>query len=687
MKKKAIENIPYLTAGRRQEKKAYLAVAEVLQIAGEEHLLVEIYENRKGKLKVPALRLAYTKKDWGLYWTERDGVKARWSRAHCLNEFRDAVWETGAKRTGEKTAIADEDKGKIYAYIGKEESKWRNWVEELRCLEKDICYERRERREEKERLMLEQRHQDTPKLPEGFREWYEDTLFAGTDYLYYKRRGSYADFTCSHCGETYTEKIKRAESFEGKFEDVKETPQNGSVRRCGKCGRPGNCKPLGRAKNTYAITRPCYVIQKFRKQGAVVRYFEIEKTLRIGEAEKYEAVEITQNYFEPGKKEKAEYHLRNNWTGATFWNGVNLCRAPIGRKEGKMYPESIQELGRTYLRYSGLQEWQKWHPDIKAVEYLRAYVKHPYMEMAVKAGLDDMVEKMIEDRMGWMDLNETAKAPEDILRIRKERMKLLKDEKGELKLLKVLQIEKKENMHWSDSECRKLRTLKLSAEKLRTALKYMSLTQLLHRIQKYAGAEFGGCSTAEGRLSQMAGIYLDYLSMREELGYDMTNTVYLYPRDLSGAHRRMIEEVNKDKEDKRKRDKEEKYPEIRGNYRKIRRRYYYEDETYVIRPARSASEIIDEGRILHHCVGGDTYLRNHNLGERYILMMRFRDRPDLPYITVEIDAREERICQWYGENDKKPDEENVQKWLDAYVARLKRSRAAAGYILRTQRTA
>lgn len=75
--------------------------------------------------------------------------------------------------------------------------------------------------------------------------------------------------------------------------------------------------------------------------------------------------------------------------------------------------------------------------------------------------------------------------------------------------------------------------------------------------------------------------------------------------------------------------------------------------------------------MLHHCVGGANYLTKHDKEETYILMLRFKEEPDIPYITVEIDSKNPRIIQWYGEKDKKPDEKNMQKWLNDYVIKLK----------------
>ena len=68
---------------------------------------------------------------------------------------------------------------------------------------------------------------------------------------------------------------------------------------------------------------------------------------------------------------------------------------------------------------------------------------------------------------------------------------------------------------------------------------------------------------------------------------------------------------------------------------------------------------------------GDTYLGRHNTGKTYILMLRFKAEPDIPYITVEIDAKNPRILQWYGDKDKKPDEKNMQSWLNTWLMKLK----------------
>ena len=66
MKKKAIEKIPYLTLPETMEKPVkYIGVTAFFTIAGEEHLFLEVYWNKKDTREVPIVRIALTKKDFG----------------------------------------------------------------------------------------------------------------------------------------------------------------------------------------------------------------------------------------------------------------------------------------------------------------------------------------------------------------------------------------------------------------------------------------------------------------------------------------------------------------------------------------------------------------------------------------------------------------------------------------------
>ena len=158
--------------------------------------------------------------------------------------------------------------------------------------------------------------------------------------------------------------------------------------------------------------------------------------------------------------------------------------------------------------------------------------------------------------------------------------------------------------------------------------------------------------------------------MRAASGYDMTDEVVLFPKDLKRRHDEMVLEREKEKIDKRKKEVLERFPKIKTKYRRLCEKYSAAAGGYIIRPAKDAAEIVTEGRLLHHCVGGDRYLRSHNNGRSFILFLRKTDAKDIPLITVEI--RDEKIIQWYGAYDKKPNKKLIDAWLAQYCKELQK---------------
>ena len=422
----------------------------------------------------------------------------------------------------------------------------------------------------------------------------------------------------------------------------------------------------------------------------VIRYVEVSKEWVLeqiceekgiemsGAYEKLSGVEIARAYFEPDKKVQIDYYKHNPYTGKDFWDDCNLNGiANIEIRDGYVMRKTYENMSGTMFQYSALKEYADYKSIFNPIEYLERYQQTPQIEMLVKMGIDGVVEKLLKCQYGIV-ANENGKSLNTFLGIRKQRVRQLKESRGDLDLLKAMQMEYRMGAAWTDEQFEHIAELHLERGQIESVTEYMSLQQLLNRIEKYAGCEYGtGCSSAAHRLQSTATTYVDYLNMRRELGYDLSNMIYQYPRDLKAAHDRMVMESNQKEMDKRLKEVKEKFSGIRKQYRKLRKKYYYEDEEYIIRPARSAEEIVMEGRLLHHCVGGDTYLSRHDTGTSYILMLRFREDADNPYITVEIDASNDRIRQWYGAYDKKPDQKHMQEWIDQYVYKLQNNLLAA----------
>ena len=694
MKYKSIEKIPYLTlpACSRKPGAEYVCRTNMQDIQEEAHLFLEIYQNQRECLEVPKARVVLTEKEFGTYYPRTK----RWSR----QRFRKNSWDEGGvlRNIGirdenenlEKALIlySEEDQERIEKYcedinIWKKECWWQRIDGKQEKIQLEKNCRRREREYKRRQQELEDRTAATPGLPEErILQYAEGQMFRHKHYLYYKKHGCRAAIACTACGETGDWRWKPGMTYETQFENRMGEPKHGKYGICPMCGAGVMYFAAGKAKTCEYETRHVFLGQPYKEKGMVIRYIDVEKgwmlemaedasgPLMIGAREKLSGIEIARAYFEPGKKVQIDFHKHNPYSGRDFWDDCNMSgNAYITIREAGIMPETYQAMKGSFLRYSALEEYEKAAGTVQVFDYMERYIQTPQIEMLTKMNLIQIVKVMIRGQYGVV-ANEKGDRIEEFLGIRKERIKMLRAERGNVDLLKILQREKRSGQVWTEEQIQRLAELKgqLTLPNIEIALKYMTLQKLLNRIEKYSGCRFETkCTEMISKLRGTAQTYIDYLEMREKMGYDLNNSVYQHPRDLRAAHDKMVLEQNKEEIDKRMKEAEEKYPNIRKKYRKLLKRYCYADDTYFIRPACSASEIVLEGRILHHCVGGDNYLGKHDRGTSYILMLRFRKKPKEPYITIEIHAESGKILQWYGAYDKKTDEEYIQKWIDQYT--------------------
>lgn len=144
------------------------------------------------------------------------------------------------------------------------------------------------------------------------------------------------------------------------------------------------------------------------------------------------------------------------------------------------------------------------------------------------------------------------------------------------------------------------------------------------------------------------GTYVDYLDHAKDCGYDIKQNHIRFPRNLRQAHDDAVENwaiicAEKEKAKAEAEAKKYNYPK---RYKKLVKNYSFEYGDLMIVVPKSASEIIDEGRILQHCVGG--YASRHIQGQTTILFLRHISEPDKPYYTIEVDEKEKHIVQCHG---------------------------------------
>ena len=696
MKKKAIERIPYIGLKKNIRPKTvkYIGITAIRTVGHEKHLFLEVYRNAKNQTE-PVVRVVLNEKEFGTYIPET----GEWNRRRIMpDEYYDPrfIWNTPdeygcTQKELEKQNILQslEDLERIKKFCkGVEVWDSPKWWKYIYRYEQNISITARhkaaERRYECRQNALNDRISHTKELPEKeILETADSLYFHHAHYLYYKKRGCFAQIACSKCGGVTTVRWKAGVSFESQFQRSIEEPKEGQTGTCPLCGVHGEYKCQGKVKGYHSKSIHLFLGQKYKERGMVLRYMEVTKEWRLGlierkngmemlnSSEELSGVEIARVYFEPDKKLQIDYHKRNCYDGKDFWDDCNLYgNANITIREAPILGKTYQEMEGTIFQYSALKEYVAAVREVNPIDYFKQYQQTPQIEVLTKLGLIGVVKELVRYRYG-IAVDQDARRPDEFLGIRKERVKQLIAAKGDPGLLKTMQMEKWIQQVWTEEQIEHLTETGLGWGQVEVVTRYMSLQKLLNRIEKYSGCEYGTkCSSAEQKIRSTAITYTDYLSMRQSLGYDLSNTVYQNPRDLQAAHDEMVLESHKEEIDKRLKEVAMRFPNIQVRYRELRKKYFYEDDEYLIRPARSAEEITMEGRILHHCVGRDTYLERHDRGESYILMLRDKKQPERPYITVEIDGQKPHIRQWYGAHDRKPDERNMQRWLDQYLKQL-----------------
>ena len=164
-------------------------------------------------------------------------------------------------------------------------------------------------------------------------------------------------------------------------------------------------------------------------------------------------------------------------------------------------------------------------------------------------------------------------------------------------------------------------------------------------------------------------MYRDYIRDCAKLGFNLDDEHILFPRNLHNAHQRTIKLIKYEAA----KENEEKFAKIAAGLKKLS----YALGPYLIRPAESERELIDEGEALIHCVA--SYAPGIVAGSTSIFFIRKAETPDIPFYTLEY--REGRVvqCRTYENHTYMTDPEIVafvEEWL-VHIGGKKKKEAAA----------
>lgn len=482
-------------------------------------------------------------------------------------------------------------------------------------------------------------------------DYARDVAFLYSRYLFTRREGKRQFGYCTHCRqENETSGLRHGEST-----------------KCQACGSECSVKASGKGRkymvdeayfvyyekslvNPNAITaRGLYAVRDYRED-----YRDVE-TL----------VEVKAMYlFEPGSSVMVErpwlwYSDTNGMSMGERWSThktvSSLSNSIMSHKPCYCSRDSIRTAVQgTPFQYSTWEQYQSGD----MVKFFDLAAKYPCVEYLTKLGMSRIVDAKLNGDKTYGVVNWRARSPLKVLRMTKQELNNLRTTNVTIDpwYLYLWSVSKKDGSNYSFADL-----TQLSAEisgwndsNLRQALKMTSLRKLMTYLSKQLRKpEVRKYYTSK---SQLLSTWNDYMADCVSLTLDTSNETVKFPRNLYDAHQNTIAQV--------------KVKEVAALQRQITSRckalqkLRFEANGFVLRPATSSKELIEEGKALEHCVG--RYAPEYAKGEKDLFVLRMAAEPDKPFYTLEL--RGGHVTQCRGLKNCVPTKE-VRAFIELFVSK------------------
>ena len=298
--------------------------------------------------------------------------------------------------------------------------------------------------------------------------------------------------------------------------------------------------------------------------------------------------------------------------------------------KGMVYPYTLSDLSRHELKETGLREYALGQKKIDPGKYLYLWKTYPVLEQIVKAGLFQLVDDVLDHRAADA-IKRKGRKPTEFLSVDKKEFRRLRDMNGGVKELKWLQLEKSTGKTIGDEEICWMVKEGFEPNDLKFVLDQMSICQIRHYLVKQS-------EKSGDDISHVLQVWNDYLSMAKRLGMDIHDSIIYRTRDLQLRHKEAVLKIEEMKRGIRRRELEEKYVGFQKHLIDLKEKYEFSDGEYQVIAPKSIDDILYEGDTLHHCVNKtDTYFDRIVSKESYILFLREKENPKVPFYTLEVE--------------------------------------------------
>lgn len=304
-----------------------------------------------------------------------------------------------------------------------------------------------------------------------------------------------------------------------------------------------------------------------------------------------------------------------HWTIRSDFREPVFCKSCYGYNFDNSYRLLNSEVYKdTCMKYS---ELERYHGSLP-LEYLRLYCRHPNLEYLMKAGYTSVID---DHYTGYWGTHLSLYADPHINWKSNNLLKMLDLSRTEFKVLHGKEHLWSEYISWRKEYPRcKPEEILYVTEKFGYAHGTLSTITEETGLNPVRAARYLTEQNIETR------DYIDYIRQCKVLEYDLHDTAISMPHHFMDTHIR-LSGIIKDKENAALQK------ELAGRIAD-RKRLEFEFGGFLIRQPENLGEIIREGKMLHHCVGG--YAERHAQGVLHILFIRKADAPEKPFYTMEV---------------------------------------------------
>lgn len=462
-------------------------------------------------------------------------------------------------------------------------------------------------------------------ISQEIKDYVTDDVLIASRYIFIRRVAGVQFGYCTHCQKRY----QTPEPF-----------KHNDVAICPKCG--SKCVVKNHGTSRKYLVDSAFVVYYGKScvdpnNAIIAQAFKVYRDYSGDYTQvKTEYVRLAKYLFVAGNPGKAIMHEKYWWE-----NRWRKCKTVHSLESKSIYAnnrcsiQSIKEaIKGTPFQYSTWDQHDQ--PQCDYVKFFALYSKYPSVEYLTKLGFGYFVEAKLFDRKTFNCINWRGKRINQVLRLSTQEIKEVQRFADRVNPLH-LHLYQRSRTDANRPALKEIVSLfnrnEDVTDRLEYILQYANLGQIINYIQKQLRRP--GNKVYQSYPSILIA-WRDYLKDCKDLEYDLGNDFYLFPKDLHEAHQRTIKLLQMKADEILDQKIQKRVKELS--------RFCFEHEGLMIRPPKSAQELIREGKKLEHCVG--RYAENHAEGRTSILLIRHLAAPDKPFYTMEI--RDNYIVQTRG---------------------------------------